>query len=128
MCEVSGRNPDQIKNWWYYSLALHSFNKKGITMEIYEKICETILLKLRDLYPHMLMNDGYIALREIYEEDILDGHLIYLYETGQITLPKLEYSYKSPLNPKRGDGGWQMDVYKTRITASGLDNLRNAGK
>ncbi len=97
-------------------------------MEIYEKICETILLKLKDLYPHMLMDDGYIALREIYEEDILDGHLIYLYETGQITLPKLEYSYKSPLNPKREDGGWKMDVYKTRITANGLDNLRNAGK
>lgn len=96
-------------------------------MIIDETICTEILLKLRELYPHMLMADSYVSLNEKYGEDTLDGHLIYLYETGQIILPSLEYTYDNPENPVRGSGRWFMDVYQTRITSLGMNTLTSAG-
>ncbi|HCD2059991.1 TPA: hypothetical protein NBJ75_002062 [Serratia marcescens] len=98
-------------------------------MKIQNEIIEIILTTLDDYFPHALMSDGYNELLAQIEEDILDGHLIYLDQKGLISLPS-RYRYldqygdeDASANPARGSGRWGFMTRDTFITAQGIDYL-----
>ncbi|SPZ65436.1 Uncharacterised protein [Serratia quinivorans] len=101
-------------------------------MKIRNDIIETILLTLRDYFPHALMSDGYDKLLGMFEEDVLDGHMIYLGEKGLISLPS-HYRYLDAdgdqiTDPVRGQGRWGFMTKEVFITAQGIDYLYSVNK
>ncbi|WP_338859393.1 hypothetical protein WCU37_08800 [Serratia marcescens] len=103
-------------------------------MKIQNNIIETILLTLRDYFPHALMLDGYNILLAQFGEDLLDGHLIYLSQKGYISLPS-QYRYLDEdgdevigVVPERGQGHWEFITKNTFITANGIDYLYSINK
>ncbi|EMN8321041.1 hypothetical protein [Serratia nevei] len=103
-------------------------------MKIQNEINETILLTLRDYFPHALMSDGYARLLAQFDEDVLDGHMIYLSQKGLISLPS-KYRYVdadgyevSDLDPERGQGRWAFMTKDVFITATGIDYLYSINK
>lgn len=91
-------------------------------MDIENKVIITILTKLRDLYPHPLMSDGYNDLSSIYSEDELDGHLLNLAQKGLIDT-KMHYEFLNKHEPKRGQGSWKVDANYTFINSNGFEFL-----
>ncbi|MGQ6250741.1 hypothetical protein ACUNF8_23350 [Serratia sp. IR-2025] len=98
-------------------------------MKIQNDIIEIILVTLDEYFPHALMLDGYNELLGQFEEDILDGHMIYLDQKGLISLPH-KYHYvdeygdeDASANPARGTGSWVFMTRETFITAQGIDYL-----
>ena len=100
-------------------------------MKVDSEIIQTILVTLRDCFPHALLSEGYSNLLSKHDEDILDGHLIYLSQKGLITLPAKynyfdDYGNQIP-NPVRGQGRWAFEVKDTFITCHGIDYLADQG-
>ncbi|MEI7112756.1 hypothetical protein [Serratia sp. TMDUHS_CL] len=100
-------------------------------MKIQNEINKTILLTLREYFPHALMSDGYARLLAGFDEDILDGHMIYLSQKGLISLPS-KYRYVDAHgdevfdpDPVRGQGRWAFMTKDVFITAAGLDYLHS---
>lgn len=83
-------------------------------MKIKHSVLTGILQKLADVYPFMLEREGYSQLLTEIEEQILDGHLLYLHEKGLIDTV-MKY------NPHMTS--WEINPNVTRITAHGLDYL-----
>lgn len=83
-------------------------------MKVSENIITAILQRLAESYPLMLKAVGYNELLVDTEEQILDGHLLYLWEKGLIDT-------EMKFNPHRET--WIVEADITRINAHGLDYL-----